>query len=539
MIIERQEKIDAFVPEEYWTIDIEVTIAGKTYKAALSKVDGKPFSCHSKEEADAILARIPEQLRVSSVVKAEKNVSPRPPFTTSSMQQEAYTKFHFSNSRTQAVAQRLYEGQTIAGEHVGLITYMRTDSTRISPEFFKRHAEPYIIERWGKEYVGALRSRKKKDTVQDAHEAIRPTGTHRTPELVAKYLSSDEAKPYRLIYCRAMASLMAPKRTEATTAILSGNGLEFTLKGSRTLFPGFTVVYGEFDDEEDFALPELQEGLVLEQVKINAEQKFTKPEPLFNEASIVKAMEEKGIGRPSTYATTIDTLLKRKYVSSNKGVLSPTEDGKLVIAVLKKYFPDVVSTSYTAEMESTLDKVEAGEETFLQTMHDFYDPFIENFEEVKDKIYKTPPEYTGENCPECGAPLVYKKSKKGDRFIGCSAFPNCRYIKSERAPDEPTGENCPECGSPLVYKTSKKGERFVGCSAFPKCRFTKSLDGKVSEPKAKKVYTEEDFVKPCPKCKTGHLVVKQGKKTEFLACTNFPRCRYHEWIDKKGKGEGK
>ncbi len=535
MIVERQAKVDAFVPEEYWTIDIQVKIEGKTYTAALTKIDGKTFSCKSKEEADAIMARIPETLTIGSVVKSQKNVSSNAPFTTSSMQQEAYNKFHFSPSRTQAIAQRLYEGQTIGGEHVGLITYMRTDSIRISPEFFYHHAKPYIEERWGEDYVGSIRVGKKKDSVQDAHEAIRPTGTHRTPEIVAKYVSPEEAKLYRLIYCRAMASLMAPKRTETTTAILEGNGLEFTLKGTRVLFPGFTAVYGEFEEADEPSLPNLEEGMPVARIKIDPEQRFTRPEPLYNEASIVKAMEEKGIGRPSTYATTVDTLLKRKYVSSAKGVLSPTENGKLVTTVLKKYFPDVVSTSYTAKMESTLDNVETGEATFLETMNDFYVPFEENFKKVQDKIYKTPPEYTGENCPECGSPLVYKKSKKGDKFVGCSNFPKCHYIKSEREPDEPTGKLCPECGKPLVYKKSKKGERFIGCSGFPKCRFTKSLDGKVTEAKPKKIYTDADYVKPCPKCKTGHLVIKQGKKAEFLGCTNFPRCRYHEWIDKKTK----
>ena len=539
MIVERQEKIDAFVPEEYWTIEIEVLIAGKKYKASLVKVDGQPFACKTKEEADAVVARIPNELTISSIVKTPKTIYPKLPFTTSSMQQEAYTKYHFSNARTQAVAQRLYEGMDIAGEHVGLITYMRTDSTRISPEFYSRHAKPFILETWGPDYVGPLRNAKKKDNVQDAHEAIRPTGTHRTPEKVAPYLSSDESKLYRLIYSRAMASVMAPKSVEATTVSVEGNGLVFSLKGSRTLFPGFSVLYRDAEEDEASTLPAMEEGSALPVASIDAQQKFTKPEPAYNEASIVKAMEEKGIGRPSTYASTIETLLKRKYVSSNKGVLTPTEDGKKTITVLKKYFPDVVSTSYTAEMESTLDKVEFGEESLLQTMREFYDPFIENFEKVKTVIYKEPPRLTGENCPVCGAPLVIKRSRKGDEFIGCSNYPTCKYIKSDRPQDEPTGELCPECGKPLLYKHSRKGEKFIGCSNFPTCRFTKSLDGKVSEPKPKVVYTEADYVKPCPQCGKGHLVLKQGKKAQFLGCTNFPRCRYHEWIEDKTKKPGK
>lgn len=534
MIVDRQKSIDAFVPDEYWTIDVDVELNGKTYKASLTKVDGKPFKCHNKEEADAILARIPSPLTISNIKKEAKSVLPPFPLTTSAMQQAAYTKFKFSNKRTQDIAQRLYEGMTINDEHVGLITYMRTDSTRISPEFFNNHAVPFIKEKYGEEYLGSLRNKKGEKNVQDAHEAIRPTGTHRTPDEVAKYVTSEEAKLYRLIYCRALSSLMAPKKVEKTSLTLSGNGLDFSLNGSKTLFKGFEIIYGEFKDEEDEeTLPDVAKGQQLNVLKINPEQKFTKPEPQYNEASIVKAMEENGIGRPSTYATTIETLLNRKYVTSTKGVLTPTEDGIKTVTVLNKYFPDIVSTTYTAEMETKLDKVEAGEVTFLQAMEDFYVPFIKNFDEAKEKMYKDPPVETGEKCPLCGRPLVVKTNRKGQKFIGCSGYPECSYIKKEEKPkDEPTGELCPECGSPLVYKTNKKGEKFIACSSFPKCKYTASLDGKVAK-KEKTVYSEEDYVKPCPKCKTGYLVVKKGKKVDFLGCTNFPKCRYHEWIEKK------
>ena len=534
MIVDRQADIDAFVPSEYWVIDLAVEIDGALYKATLSKVDGKAPKISSKEEADAILARIPENLLVASVKKEAKKVFPKGPFTTSSMQQEAFSKFHFSNARTQSIAQKLYEGEEVNGEHVGLITYMRTDSTRISPEFYNRHAVPFIKETWGEEYVGSLRQGKTGKNVQDAHEAIRPTGTHRTPEEVAKYLPSDEAKLYRLIYCRAMASLMAPKQIESTSVALQGNGLEFSLKGIRTLFPGFEVVYGEFDEDETSLLPEIKEGASLKVGSVDPQQKFTKPEPPYNEASIVKAMEEKGIGRPSTYATTIETLIKRKYVTATRGVLAPTEEGKKAVSTLQQYFPDIVSTDYTAEMERKLDKVEEGSETFLQAMNEFYGPFQKNYIDAKEKMRKEPDEPTGELCPECGHPLVYKRSRKGTTFIGCSNYPSCHYIKREpKEPDVPVGENCPECGKPLVYKMNKKGEKFIGCSGFPSCHYTRSLDEKTSAPK--KVYTEKDYVKPCPRCKTGHLVIKQGKKKEFLACTNFPKCRYHEWLDDKSK----
>ena len=535
MIVDRKKAIDAFIPEEYWTIEVELLIGGKKVVAPLTRVDGKPFRCHSKEEADAILARLPKELTVTSVSKAEKSLFPKPPFTTSTMQQEAFSKYHFSNSRTQSIAQKLYEGLTVHGEHVGLITYMRTDSTRISPEFFTRHAAPYILETYGKEYLGSVRQSKGGKNIQDAHEAIRPTGTHRTPEVVAQYVSSDEAKLYRLIYCRAMASLMAPKRIERTTVILSGNGLDFSVSGSRVLFKGYAAIFGEFEDEEEDTLPEINQGMSIGVKKINAEQKFTKPEAPYNEASIVKAMEEKGIGRPSTYATTIDTLIKRKYVSVAKGVITPTDDGIKVVAVLQKYFPDVVSTDYTASMEQQLDRVESGEKTFDEAMNEFYVPFAENFEKAKQIMWKEPDEATGEFCPVCGKPLVYKHNRSGQTFVGCSGYPECKYIKKEpKAEAELVGENCPECGKPLVYQKNKKGERFIGCSGYPTCRYTRNIVEKKKAFKAK-TYSEADYIKPCPDCKDGFLVVKKATaKGDFVGCTNFPKCRHNEWI-KKGK----
>ena len=331
-----------------------------------------------------------------------------------------------------------------------------------------------------------------------------------------------------------MASLMAPKRIERTSIILSGNGLDFSLGGTRVLFKGYSVIFGEYEEADESTLPEINQGDVFDVKKINPDQKFTKPEPPYNEASIVKAMEEKGIGRPSTYASTIDTLIKRKYVTAVKGVINPTDDGVKVVTVLQKYFPDVVSTDYTATMESQLDKVESGEKTFLEAMTDFYKPFSENFEKARERMYKDPDVPTGETCPVCGKPLVYKQNRKGQPFVGCSGYPSCTYIKKEERPeDEPVGEDCPECGKPLVYKTNKKGERFIGCSGFPTCHYTRNPNEDPNKVKVKVTYTEADYVKPCPQCKKGFMVVKHGKKTDFLGCTNFPRCRYHEWLTKK------
>jgi len=534
MIVDRKNAIDSFVPVEYWTIEAELTIDGKKYKAPLTRVDGKPFKCSNREEAEAILARIPKELTVSSISKQERKTLPGLPFKTSTLQQDAYAKFHFSNAKTQSVAQKLYEGLTVNGEHVGLITYMRTDSTSISPDFYNRHFVPFVLERYGKEYLGGVRKGKDSKNAQLAHEAIRPTGTHRTPEEVAKYVSPDEAKLYRLIYCRAMASMMAPKISEGTTVILSGNGLDFTLTGSRVLFKGYAIIYGDFEDSEEGTLPPINEGDSYAVDKIDDEQKFTKPEPPYNAASIVRAMEEKGIGRPSTYASTVDTLVKRKYITTTKGAITPTEEGIKAVEVLGEYFPDVVSTDYTAAMEAQLDKVESGEKTLQQAMEDFYVPFNEKYERAKERMEKEPPEETGELCPVCGSPLVIRKSRRGQPFVGCSAFPKCDYIKKEeKEPDEPTGELCPDCGKPLVYKKSKKGEKFIACTGYPTCRYTQNV-GAPATPKApRKEVKPEDIVKPCPKCKKGYLVIKHGKKTDFLGCTNYPRCKYHEWLNAK------
>ncbi|MBQ4255227.1 MAG: type I DNA topoisomerase [Bacilli bacterium] len=550
LIVDRQEEIDDYESkkQEYWTIDVMLKIGKKTFRASLTKVDGVPIAkkidelnknatnISSKELADMILARIPEQLTVTEVT-GTKGVKTYPsfPFTTSTMQQLAYSKFGFSNAKTQSLAQRLFEGNN--SEHIGLITYLRTDSTRISPHFYEKHAVPYIKERFGDEYIGPLRAGKKTEGEQGAHEAIRPTGTHRTPEIVATYVTPDEAKLYRLIYCRALASTMAPKISDSSRITLEGNGLEFVLTGSKTVFPGFMAIYGEFEEDDDVSLPDIKKGDSFPVDSKKGDQKFTKANPPFNEASIVKTMEENGIGRPSTYATTVETLIKRKYITAKRGVLSPTESGKKCIAFLESYFPDVVDLTYTADMEGKLDKIADDELDFLAAMTDFYEKFNASYEAAKTKAERDVGEPTGEMCPECGRPLVRKRNKQGSEFIGCSGWPECNYIKRE-APKE-VGEVCPDCGSPLIFKKSKRGSTFIGCSNFPKCKFTASSVNEIGakkEPTVKKEYSKLDIVKPCPKC-GGSLVVKKGKRAEFLGCTNWPKCHYHEWIEKKGKSE--
>lgn len=532
LIVDNDDEIKAFVPQEYWTIDVDILVDGKKVTVTLDKVDGKNIEIHSKEEADAILARIGEEMQVVSVSKTKKKILPKFPFSTSTMQQEAYNRYKFSTATTQSTAQKLYEGLEINGEHVGLITYLRTDSTRLSKEFIFGDAKGFIEEKFGKEYIGNLNNTSSTGkNIQDAHEAIRPTSTARTPEIVAKYVSETEAKLYRLIYDRAIASLMSAKEEEITTVLFECNGLTFKTTGNTTLFNGYTAIYGEFEDDESKKLPKFSKGDNYSIKKVDPEQKYTKGPARLTEARLVRSMEEKGIGRPSTYASTIKTLISHKYVTSKAGVLTPTESGIKTTKVLDKYFPEIISSGYTANMESTLDKIELGDETRSKAMNDFYYPFENKFEEVKTVMWKDKPEETGDMCPVCGKPLVEKKGRYG-MFTACSDYPNCKYVLKVQPKVEETGEMCPECGHPLVKRKNKKGQEFVACSNFPNCTYIKPDENSLKKAN-KTTYTEEDYVKECPSCHKGHLVIKHGSKVDFLGCTNYPKCRYHEWLTKK------
>lgn len=532
MICDNDSEIRDFVPQEYWTIEVKVRVGEEELTLTLEKVDGKNPEIHNEKEAEELLSRIEGALHLQLLQSFKRSVPSRLPFTTSTMQQEAYQKFHFSTSRTQALAQRLYEGLEVKGEQVGLITYMRTDSTRISEDFYERYAKPFILEKYGANYLGAIKVNRKKGRIQDAHEAIRPTSAMRTPEMVAPYLSDDENKLYRLIYMRAMASLMADKEEEVTNALFVGNGLVWKAQGVKTLFPGFEILSKSLEEDDNKYLPPLEEGKDYEVSSKEKEQKFTKAPARFTEAKVVKMMEEKGIGRPSTYASTIKTLLSRGYVTSKGGVLTPTESGLKTTATLVKYFPEIVSSEYTANMENQLDRIEEGKETRLEAMRSFYYPFIEKYQEVEKKMEKEPDRQVGENCPECGAPLVYKKGPYGE-FIACSNYPSCHYIRKEKAEIVYTGENCPLCGKPLVERQDRRGRKFIACSGYPSCTYIKGNENK----NAKSSYGPEDYVKDCPHCKTGHLVIKHGKKVDFLGCTNYPKCHYHEWLKPKKDAE--
>lgn len=543
LVVDNDDEIKAFVPQEYWTIECTLKLAnGKTLVVALDKIDGKNVEIHNKEEADAILNRIGETMKIVSLSSSKKKIFPRLPFSTSTMQQEAYNRYKFSTAYTQSIAQKLYEGLEINGEHVGLITYLRTDSTRLSKEFVFGDAKGFIEKQFGEEYIGNLSNHlgaEKGKNIQDAHEGIRPTSTARIPDMVAKYVSQDEAKLYRLIYDRAIASLMAPREDEITTALFETNGLTFKASGTRHLFKGYMAIYGEFEDDDSKTLPVLKEDEECSVSKTKPEQKYTKGPTRFTEAKLVRMMEEKGIGRPSTYASTIKTLVTRKYITTKAGVITPTERGNKSIKFLEKYFPEIVSSSYTANMEATLDKIETGEESRIKAMNDFYYPFTKKLDEVVEVVREDigKGEETGEKCPQCGAPIVKKIGRYGEYMI----CPECGYKPAKDMQKKETAKIvsdrvCPECGKPLIIRKNRKGQEFIGCSGFPKCHFVESMNGteEKKEP-AKKGYTEEDYVKECPSCHKGHLVVKHGRKVDFLGCTNFPKCKYHEWLSKKGE----
>ena len=525
MIADHDEEIAKFVPEEYWTINVKIDAFNRTFSVNL--ITDKDEKITNGTDAQAIVDRIPENLVVDRIEKKIKVSDSKEPFITSTLQQEAFSRLKFKTKKTQLIAQQLYEGIEVEGEHVGLITYMRTDSTRLSPTFVQR-ATAYIQEKFGKEYLGHAKKIRQVSMMQDAHEAIRPTSNHRTPESVRKFLTNDQYNLYKLIYNRTLASLMQSKKDEQMTIFLKGNGLSCKLDLTRTLFKGYEAVYADTEKEENHFdyFPDFEEGKQFKVILKEAEQKFTQAPAHYSEAKIVKLMEEVGIGRPSTYASTIETIRKRKYVDDQGGILTITQQGALTSTVLNKYFPEIVNTKYTAQMESKLDDIENGSQSRSKILNEFYYPFIELFNIVSQKMYKEKFEETGEKCPICGAPLVIKEGKNGT-FVGCSNFPSCKYVQKEDVEKielVKIGEQCPECGGDLVLR-EKNGSTFISCSNFPKCRYTRKIPATNVSP------TIEDAkpVKDCPDC-DGYLIKKKGRYGYFLGCINYPKCTHMEKI---------
>ena len=521
IIADHEKEINNFVIEEYHKINVTASFNGQTYTLDIKR--NKAIS--TTEEALEILNNIPENLEVIDVKKEVKKREAKAPFTTSTLQQAAYNKYKFKTEETQSIAHKLYEGIDLGGEHVGLISYMRTDSTRLSPTYINR-AKNYIVETYGEEYVGNKTKFKEGKMAQDAHEAIRPTGNHRTPDSIKQYLTRSQYLLYKLVYERTLASLMAPKKEEITTVTIKGNDIIFTLEGVRILFDGYERLLKE-ENSNKIILPEIKNGDIFKVESKSEEQKFTQPPAHYSEAKIVNIMESVGIGRPSTYASTISTLSKRKYVTDADGVLKITDQGDKTSHVLDKYFPDIVNTKYTAQMEEKLDNIQAGSSSIVKMLNDFYNPFIKEFDKASKLMYKDEEEKTGENCPECGSPLIYKDGKFG-RFICCSNYPKCNYIKKEPKEVIYTGENCPVCGKPLVERTYDKDKKFVACSGYPKCNYIKPDPNK---PAKQEKQPAKLVGRKCPKC-GNELVYRTSKRGEFIACSNFPKCRYIENIKK-------
>jgi DNA topoisomerase-1 len=523
IITDHEKEIAKFVPEEYWEILVDVEICGKIYTLKLAKAGGVNLDLKDEKSASQIFAQLGDTLTVDAIIKKIRSVSSKPPFKTSTLQQEASNRFRFSTSKTASIAQSLYEGFTVGEEHVGLVTYIRTDSTRLSDTYIQR-ARKYITENFGAEYIGVVKKEKATPLGQDAHEAIRPTANHRTPESVAKYLSSDQLKLYRLIYNRALASLMTDAKEEISTAILKSGQLEFKLDSKKVLFDGHRRLY-EDDETDIICTPLMQKGTSFKILKKQKVQKFTTPPARYSEAKVVQLMEEAGIGRPSTYASTIKLLLTRKYIEMSKEGIRATEQGIKTATVIAKYFPEFADLKYTAKMESELDQIQFGKIKHLEMLSNFYGPFEQKVQQVYQAMYKEPEEETGESCPKCGSPLVVKKSRHGT-FIACSSYPTCKYIKKPEpvAPDY-IGEDCPVCGKPLLRRKYGKNKSFIACSGYPSCTYSRNDKSKAVTHHTHPHDHEEEAVGLCPKCGSD-LKVRTYRGKKFIGCSNYPKCAY-------------
>jgi DNA topoisomerase I len=572
IICEREDEIKAFVPEEFWSLT--ALLEGKLppqFEAKLIKKDEEKLKIKNSEEVQQILARLQnKKYVVAKIDKKERRRNPVPPFTTSKLQQEGGRKLGFTSKRTMGIAQSLYEGVDVGKEGaVGLITYMRTDSTRVGKEA-QDEAREFIATKYGKNYLpGEPPVYASAKTAQEAHEAIRPTSVLREPDAIRQYLEPDQYKLYKLIWNRFVASQMNPAIIDQTSVDINAGDYTFRATGSVVKFPGFMAVYMEEkaedaapdDDNGEAVLPPLTEGEQLTLLKLDPKQHFTQPPPRFSEALLVKTLEEKGIGRPSTYAAIISTIQERDYVGKIENKFRPTELGFLVKTLLVSHFPVVMDVAFTAKMEGELDKIEEGQIPWVEAVRDFYRPFNESLEkaqaEMKDfKAELTP---TDINCEKCGKPMVIKWGRNG-QFLACSGYPDCKNTKPfvrtesggvEAAPEEITDEKCPKCGSGMVVKRGRFG-KFLACSRYPECNHTQGMSTGVTCPEdggqiverrsrfGKMFYSCANYpackfaiwYKPiqraCPQCNAPFLVEKYSKKTgPYVACLN-KECKYKE-----------
>jgi len=482
MIVDREDEIKAFIPQEYWTIHAFFDIENIELEATFNKYNGKKIEIDNEELANKIISESENPFTISDIKKQVKTKGPKPPFITSTLQQEASSKLGFSAKKTMTIAQKLYEGININGDLTGLITYMRTDSTRLS-DLFVTQAKEAIIERYGKDYTGFYKS-KQSDSAQDAHEAIRPTNLEYIPETIKDSLSNDEYKLYRFIYYRALAALMANLKNNTVSITLSTNNCDYVCSGKEMVFDGYLKAYGEYETNKDTILPEVVKDSSLNAKNVEGKQHFTEPPLRYTEARLIKEMEEYGIGRPSTYATVIDTIQVRGYVTLEKSsegsktkVFIPTEQGDLTCRRLDEFFRDIINVKYTANMETELDEIAGGNRDNIQFLKIFWDKFTPLVTNAYDNMAKKELEKTGELCPDCGKDLVIRQGRYG-KFISCSGFPDCKHTKKIEKPaseqPEMTDQVCPECGSFLLKRKNRYGSYFYGCSSFPKCRFLKN-----------------------------------------------------------------
>lgn len=522
LICEREEEIRAFVPVEYWTIEaMYKTEKNESFKAKLIQIDGKDAELHHGEETDTAVKGIEgKEAEVTAVTKSRKQRKTKPPYTTSTMQQDAVNKLNFSSKKTMMLAQNLYEGVEIPGHgHVGLITYMRTDSTRISDEMIKQ-VRPYISETYGEDYLPAKPNVfSKSKEAQDAHEAIRPTSLSFPPSALTGILSRDQLRLYTLIWNRFIASQMAPQIQQSTSATLQCGIYTLKATGVHVLFDGFTIMQPskKKDSEESDFLPPLKKGDIVKNTKVNGEQHFTAPPPRYTEASLIKTLEEKGIGRPSTYAPILDTIQKRRYVTKENKQFVPTEVGFKVTELLKKYFEGIINVDFTANLENWLDKIAEGKATYKKVMTDFYKVFAAelasaNVEAEKDK--KENQEVSDVTCEKCGAKMIVKMGRYG-KYLACPNYPNCKNIKPyslAEGPEEVSDVKCDACAALMVYRTGPYG-RYLKC---PSCGANKAI------------VIDTGIV--CPKCHEGHMVQRRSHRGRiFYGCSRYPKCDMALW----------
>lgn len=546
LIVEREREILAFKPEEYWSIIAKLEgHEPPQFDARLVKVKGKSAEVKEQKEADHILDVVKSsEFLVDSVVTKEKKRNPVPPFTTSKLQQDAARRLRFTVKKTMMLAQRLYEGVELGEEgRIGLITYMRTDSTRISDDAMQM-VRSYVSDIYGGPYLPEkpVIYKSKKDA-QDAHEAIRPTFVGRRPDDLKAFLSEDEFKLYRLIWTRFVASQMNPAVYDQTTVDISAKDYTFRASGRVMKFDGFLAVYEESadedakplqpDDEQDITLPPLKQGEKLKLIDITPKQHFTEPPPRFTEASLVKTLEEKGIGRPSTYATILTTIQDREYVTKDQGKFKPTELGTVVTEMLVKHFEDIFDIQYTARMEEELDEVEEGKMTWVQALDEFYKKFEKDLKKASKNMENLKKQEipTDEVCEKCGSPMVIKWGQFG-RFMACSGYPECKNTKEittdeaakeggEASAENAEPEPCENCGKPMALKRGRFGQ-FLACTGYPECKTTRKIAAGTKTPKKPDVILDE----VCPQCGQAKMVLKEGRFGEFISCSNYPKCKY-------------